>query len=55
MLEKLNARFDADANDARIADAARVLFGQAVLAEGGTLEDPAGFATLVTGLLGDVL
>jgi molecular chaperone HtpG len=42
------------ANDAKFHDLAVVLYGQAVLAEGGQLEDPAGFVrSLNTLVLGD--
>lgn len=55
ILAKLQARFEANADDERVADAARALYGQAVLAEGGALEDPAAFGELVTKLLAEVL
>jgi molecular chaperone HtpG len=55
ILEKLSARFEANPTDGRIAEAARALYGQAVLAEGGQLDDPAGFGELVTTLLSEVL
>jgi len=55
ILEKLAARFDMDPTDGRIPDAARALYGQAVLAEGGQLDDPAGFGELVSDLLSEVL
>jgi molecular chaperone HtpG len=55
ILDKLKARYEADAGDERVADAARALFGQAVLAEGGELQDPAAFGELVTRLLDEVL
>src|SRR5690606_33679202 len=52
LVEKLKS---ADGDD--FADLAELLFGQAVLAEGGQLEDPAGFVkrlnALVLGNLGD--
>ena len=42
-----NARFwevlDAETDDARFADLARLVFDQAHLAEGGQLSDPGGF------------
>ncbi|MEP6702116.1 MAG: hypothetical protein ABJB04_03935, partial [Betaproteobacteria bacterium] len=37
--------------DARFADWASVLFEQALLAEGGQLEDPAGFVRRMNGLM----
>jgi molecular chaperone HtpG len=55
VLERLSARFAADPTDARIAGSARLLFGQAVLAEGGQLEDPSGFAELVSQLMAQTL
>ena len=55
ILEKLSARFEANPTDERIREAARALHGQAVLAEGGQLDDPAGFGELVSALLSEVL
>lgn len=55
VLERLTARFEADPEDPRIAESARLLFGQAVLAEGGQLDDPSGFAELVNGLMAQTL
>ena len=55
VIERLSARFDKDPADPRIADSARLLFGQAVLAEGGQLEDPSGFAELVNKLMAETL
>ena len=55
VLAKLQTRFEADASDARLSEAARALYGQAVLAEGGQLDDPAAFGELVTNLLTEVL
>ncbi len=55
VIERLSARFAKDPADARIAESARLLFGQAVLAEGGQLEDPSGFAELVNKLLAETL
>lgn len=40
-----------DAQDAAFADLAEVLYGQAVLAEGGQLEDPAGFVKHLNALI----
>ncbi|HEU0198384.1 MAG TPA: molecular chaperone HtpG [Nevskiaceae bacterium] len=39
------------ANEASFADLAEVLYGQAVLAEGGQLKDPAGFVKRLNGLI----
>jgi len=46
-------RLDAEADEDRFAQLALVLFEQAVLAEGGRLEDPAGFVQRVNRLLVD--
>ncbi len=55
VIERLSARFAKDPADPRIAESARLLFGQAVLAEGGQLEDPSGFAELVNQLMARTL
>ena len=55
VLEKLNARYEANADDPRIRDAARALHAQAVLAEGRQLDDPAAFGELLADLLSEVL
>lgn len=47
-------RLDAESDDGRFGQLALVLFEQAVLAEGGRLEDPAGFVQRVNRLLVDV-
>jgi molecular chaperone HtpG len=54
-MDRLSQRFAKDPTDARIADSARLLFGQAVLAGGGQLEDPSGFAELVNRLMAETL
>lgn len=46
-------RMDSEADEDRFAELALVLFEQAVLAEGGRLEDPAGFVRRVNRLLID--
>jgi molecular chaperone HtpG len=51
VVSALGKRFEENPTDARIANPAKLLLGQAVLAEGGQLEDPAGFTTLLNGLL----
>jgi len=51
ILEKLQGIFDADNDDAALGDYARLLHGQAVLAEGGQLPDPAAFSRLVSELM----
>ena len=55
VLEALSRRFEANPTDPKIADAARLLLGQAILAEGGQLEDPSGFAQLVNKLMAESL
>jgi HSP90 family molecular chaperone len=42
---------DADPEDARLADYAMLLYGQALLAEGGHLEDPATFSRRLSELM----
>ena len=44
-------RLDAEQSEDRFADLAQVLFDQALLAEGGALEDPAGYVRRVNSLL----
>ena len=44
-------RLDAETEDARFSDWARILFDQAVLSDGGQLEDPAGFVSRLNELL----
>ncbi len=44
ILEHLEKRYQANAEDPDLSDAAELLFGQAVLAEGGQLPDPGEFA-----------
>jgi molecular chaperone HtpG len=44
LVKKLQEIFEADATDARIATYAELLFGQAQLAEGGQIDDPAAFS-----------
>ncbi len=48
---KLKARFEADSADASLDDAAHLLYGQALLAEGSPLPDPAGFARRISDLM----
>ena len=55
VIERLGKRFEENPVDARIADSAKLLLGQAVLAEGGQLEDPAAFAALVNKLMAETL
>ena len=51
----LGKRFEANPTDAKIGKAAKLLLGQAVLAEGGQLDDPTGFAELVNELMAETL
>ncbi|MEL7059323.1 MAG: molecular chaperone HtpG [Acidobacteriota bacterium] len=55
LLTKLRARHEADAEDARVAEVAEVLYGQALLAEGAELPDPARFARQVAELVAETL
>ncbi len=55
LLAKLKAVCDADAQDPRLADFATLLFGQATLAEGGHLEDPAAFGRRIAELMLEAL
>lgn len=47
----LVARLNAEADDGKFADWAHLLFDQALLAEGGQLDDPASFVRRLNGLL----
>jgi molecular chaperone HtpG len=51
LLEKLKSVCDADPKDSRLADYAMLLYGQALLAEGGHLEDPATFSRRISELM----
>jgi molecular chaperone HtpG len=51
LLEKLKTVCDADPKDPRLADYAMLLYGQALLAEGGHLEDPAAFSRRISELM----
>ena len=53
VVARLKAVHAADPEDPRLADHAQLLLGQAVLAEGGQLSDPARFAELVAKLMAD--
>lgn len=55
VLERLVKRFETNPTDPRIAEAARLLLGQAIIAEGGQLDDPTGFTTLVNKLMTETL
>ena len=51
IISKLKARFDVRPTDLDLADNARLLYGQALLAEGSAIPNPAEFAALVGKLL----
>jgi molecular chaperone HtpG len=51
LLPKLQAIFEKDPKSAELHDYARLLHGQALLAEGSALVDPAGFSKLVADLM----
>ncbi len=48
---RLLARLKVESDEARFKDLSQVLYDQALLAEGGTLEDPAGFVRRINQLL----
>ena len=52
VVERLRERWEADNDDPMIADAAELLYGSALLAEGSELPDPARFNSLLTDLMG---
>ncbi|MFP6597046.1 MAG: molecular chaperone HtpG [Candidatus Hydrogenedentota bacterium] len=51
ILEKLQSIFDNDQESAELTDYANLLHGQAILAEGGQIDDPGRFAKLVSNLM----
>ncbi len=51
LIQRMQAMFDADRNDPKLADYAALLYGQAALTEGVPLPDPAKFASLVADLM----
>ncbi len=51
LLDKLQECFDKDQNDPALDDYANLVYGQAVLAEGGQLPNPAAFSKLVANLM----
>ncbi|HPO15331.1 MAG TPA: molecular chaperone HtpG [Candidatus Hydrogenedentes bacterium] len=51
ILAKLQDLFERDATDPALTDYAHLLYGQAVLAEGGELPDPAQFSKLIGNLM----
>ncbi len=50
-MAKLQTMFEADKSDPLLKDHAELLFGQALLAEGSQLPDPARFSKLVAELM----
>jgi molecular chaperone HtpG len=55
ILVKLGERFEVNPTDPKIADSAKLLLGQAILAEGAQLDDPGQFAELVNKLMTETL
>ncbi len=53
LVDRLQAVHAENPDDPRLADYAHLLFGQAILAEGGPLPDPARFSRLVADLMAD--
>jgi molecular chaperone HtpG len=51
VLQRMRARFEANRDDVRLDSDARLLHGQALLAEGSPLPDPAAFGRLVAELM----
>ena len=51
IVEKLQGMFETDAEATELADYADLLYGQALLAEGGQLKDPGKFAKLVADVM----
>jgi molecular chaperone HtpG len=51
IVHKLQAIFEQDGTDSRLREYAALLYGQAVLAEGGQLDDPAEFTRKLTELM----
>ncbi len=51
VVQRLKARFDARPTDLELADNALLLYGQALLAEGTPIHNPAKFASLLTDLM----
>ena len=51
ILPKLRAIVERDRNDPALAEYAEILYGQAILAEGGHLPDPAAFSQRIADLL----
>ena len=54
VMEKINAMFEADKDDAKLNDYIDLLLDLAVIAEGGKLEDPSKFSKVVGDLMAGV-
>lgn len=55
VIEKLNARFRVRGDDPALLENARLLYNQALLAEGSAVDDPADFSKLLTALMARAL
>jgi molecular chaperone HtpG len=55
IIQKLKARFDVRPNDLELADHAQLLYGQALLAEGSILADPAAFSRILANFMAKAL
>ncbi|MAI80951.1 MAG: molecular chaperone HtpG [Deltaproteobacteria bacterium] len=55
IMKKLQGLFEANGTDPRISNYASLLFGQAVLAEGGQLTDPAAFTQKLSELMAEAI
>jgi len=51
LLEKMQALFAKDSADPRLSDCAELLYGQAMIAEGGKLDNPASFSKKIADLM----
>ncbi|HEB88014.1 MAG TPA: molecular chaperone HtpG [Deltaproteobacteria bacterium] len=55
IMKALEKRFEENPTDPKISESAKLLLGQAILAEGGQLDDPSAFAELVNKLMTETL
>ena len=55
VIRKLRAVFERDGADPRVGEFARLLHGQAVIAEGGELDDPVEFARALSGVMASAM